>query len=99
VNSPLQILKADRLALVVERDDLTIDHDGRLQPPGPLPQRLCNLRELAGFFVAEPRPQANGPVRLDLDDGADPVVFRFVDELGILERRVREGREHGTEHG
>ena len=99
MNPPLQILKADRLALAVERDDLAVQHDGRLQPPGPLPQRLRNLGELAGLVVAEPRPQANGPVRLDLGDRADAVVFGFVDELRILEGRVHERRQHWTEHG
>ncbi len=97
MDAALQLLKAGRLAFVVERDDLAVEDDGRLEPPRPLLERGDEFRELAAFFVAEARLQPHWACRIDLGDGADAVVFGLVDELRILERGVDERCQHRAE--
>src|SRR5687767_3660949 len=58
VNAALELLKAGRLALVIERDDLPVEHQGLGALPGPLRERRRDLRELIRLFVAEPRPES-----------------------------------------
>jgi hypothetical protein len=96
MNPALQFLETRGHARLVERDDLTIEHERGADLPGPALQRVDDLRKLARFLVAEPRPETHA-MRGDLDDRADAVVFRFVDELRIVERRVGERRQHRSE--
>ena len=96
MDSSLQLLKAGRLSLGVERDDLAVEDERRSQRPPPLFQRRDDLRKLLRLLVAEPRPQTHRAA--NLRDRANAVVLGFVDELRIVERRVGERREHGREH-
>src|SRR6185295_10282851 len=94
VDAALQVLEAGRVAVGVERDDLAVEDERLRAPARPRPQRRGNFGKLARLLVAEPRPQADVAFRSDLDDRADAVVLRFVDETGTVERRVDERREH-----
>ena len=106
MDSTLKLLKARRLALVVERDDLAVEHERHLQSPGlrcrPRFERLNDLGELRGLLVAQTRPQAHARLarapRFNFNEGANAVVLRFVDELGIVEGRVGQRRQHGRKH-
>src|SRR5713226_4926416 len=92
VNPALQLLEAGRRALRIERDDLAVEHDRRLEPRGPFLQGIRDFRKLAGFFIAEARPEPH--LLADFRDGPDAVVFRLIRELRIVEGRVRERRQH-----
>src|SRR5262249_45188768 len=102
VNPPLKILKAARLALVVERDDLPVEDERLLARARPFLQRLGDLGKLPRLLVAEPRPQAHAAPRRDLGDRTDTVVLGLVDEVRVVERRVvarrREHRLEDVEH-
>src|SRR5262249_3462790 len=83
------------LAFGVERDDLAVEDERLLEPLRPGAKRGRNLGKLAGFFVAEARPEVNaGAARRDLSNRPNAVVLRFGDEIGIDERHVGERREH-----
>src|SRR5206468_9849252 len=88
VDSALKLLKACRLARAVERDDLAVEHERFVARSRPRLERGGDLRELAGFLVAEPRPETHAPLRRDLRDRPDAVVLRLVDELRVVERRL-----------
>jgi hypothetical protein len=94
VNAALQILKTGRVAGRIERDDFAVDDQRNLQRAAPRVERRRDFRELTGLLVAEPRPQtrrgaAGGLTRRsDLCDRADAVVFGFVHELRVVERRL-----------
>ena len=108
VNPALEILKAGRLAFRVERDDLAVEDERLLPVPRPLRERGGDFRKLVRLLVAEPRPQAHASLDsrtlprfardrsrwLDLDDRANAVVFRLVDEVRIGERRIGQRRQH-----
>src|SRR5262249_51796600 len=95
VDPALQILEPGRLAVVVERDDLAVEDQRLLAPARPVLQRRRDLGKLTRLLVAEARPQADViAFRRNFDDRADAVVLRLVDEVGIVERRVDERREH-----
>jgi len=97
MNAALQVLKAGGLALGVERHDLAVEDDRLFQTLRPRPKRLGDFWELAGFVVAEPRPQADAAAaRRDLSDGPDAVVLRFVNQVPVHQRRVGKRREHGV---
>src|SRR5436190_17172059 len=98
MNAPLQSLESSGAAVRIERDDLAVEDDRLLLPARPLRQGGGDLGELRGFFVAKPRPEADRACWRDLGDRPDAVVFRFVDEMRILERRVLERRQHWLEH-
>ena len=99
VNASLEVLKACRLATIVQRDDFAIEHDGLAARASPVRQRVGNFRKLRRLVVAEPRPQPDRVAAgADLDNGPDAVVFRLVDEGGIDERRVFERRQHRLQH-
>ncbi len=87
----LQVLKARGAAFRIERDDLAVEHEGRVPPAGPLLQGRDDRGELCRFVVAQPRPQLDrGAARRNVGDGADAVVLRLVDEARTLERRVHQ---------
>src|SRR5436189_1426684 len=97
MDAALQVLKAGGIPLRVERDDLAVENERRLPPALPAPQRIDDFRKLRALLVAETRPEADAAIR-ELDDRANAVVFRFVDEIRIVERRRRRRREHRLEH-
>ena len=99
VDATLQLLKSGRLALRVEGDDLAVEHERFRALARPLSERGGDLGKLARLLVAEPRPQPDDAAWLDLRDRADAVVFRFVDEVRVVERRVGERRQHRLQHG
>src|SRR5438874_2946812 len=78
VDSTLQLLKSGRVAPGVERDDLSVENDRVSRLPRPCGQRGDYLRELAGFFVTEPRPQPHAARRQNFRNRPDAVVFWFV---------------------
>jgi hypothetical protein len=47
MDAALQLLKAGRLALGIERDDLAVEHQRLPACPRPLPERRDDLGELA----------------------------------------------------
>ena len=53
MHSPLKILKAGRLATLVERDDLTVEQHRRFQAPRERNQCVDDVRELRGLVVPE----------------------------------------------
>ena len=63
VDAPLQPLESRRPAVLVERDDLAVDEERRLEASAPNAlERADDRRELRGLLVAEPRPDADtGP--------------------------------------
>ena len=96
MDTSLELLKACRLALFVQRDDLAIEDDRGAERSAPLFQRRDDLRKLRCLLVAEPRPQADRVP--DLPDRADAVVFGLVDEVRIVERSLDNRGQHGGEH-
>src|SRR6266850_5587251 len=95
MNAALKALKSRRLTFRIERDDLAVEDERLLQPLRPCANSAGDLGELAGFFVAEARPQVDaGAFRRDLGNRANAVVLRLVYEARIGQRRVDERREH-----
>ena len=84
VNAMLQPLKSRRPHLLIERDDLAVEDDRRLDLLQPRADRVDDVGKLRGLLVAVARPEAHGR-RLgrapgqDFDDGADAVDLRLVD--------------------
>ncbi len=70
----LQLLKAGRLALRVERDDLAVQDERLLAPRRPFLERRSDLRKLVGLLVAEPRPQADRGTGLRLPAETRPPI-------------------------
>ncbi len=86
--------------MAVERDDLPVEDDGFGEPLRPFFERARDFRELSGLVVAEARPERDlFASRGNLDNGAYAVVFRFVNEAGIVQRRADERREHRARDG
>ena len=56
VNPSLQPLKAGRLAVLIERDDLAVEQHVGFQPAREHLERAGDLGELRGLVVAEARP-------------------------------------------
>ena len=98
VNPPLELLESARLAFAVERHDFAVEYDRLFQLARPLLERRRDFGELMRLLVAEARPERNTALRIDFGDGADAVVFGFVDERRVVERRVHQRREHGLDH-
>ena len=62
---------------------------GTRSAAGPLSAGPRRSPETVRIFVAEPRPQLDrGAAARNVDDGADAVVLRLVDQTLTLERRV-----------
>ena len=62
--------------------------------------KITHVQEFVVGGWTEPRPQRDrAAARRDLRNGANPIVFLFVDEGGIIEWRVGERREHRTCNG
>ena len=85
MDASLQLLKPRRVAFGIERDDLAVEDESprRLALTRPRLERGGDLRELMRLFVPETRPQAYMSHGVDLDDRANTVVLRLVDQLGI----------------
>jgi hypothetical protein len=100
MNTSLEILKAGRLSVLIQRHNLAIEHDRFAAGTPPLCERFRNLRKLTGLVVPEPRPQPHRVAgRSDVDDRPDAVIFGLVDEVCIGERRILERGQHWLEHG
>src|SRR5215467_14542937 len=100
VDAALKVLEPCRLTMLVEGDDLPVQHERSVERLRPSFQGVGDFRKLSGFVVAETRPERDVfPPRLDLDNGSDAVVLRFVHESGVVEPRAAGRREHWTRDG
>src|SRR6266568_3190404 len=105
VNASLQPLKTGRASLRVERDDLAVEDQGRLQPRPRRFERTDDRRKLRRFLVAVARPDPGPRAGLrsltgghDLDKRANAVVLRLVEEAARRQGRIGDERgEHGPE--
>ena len=59
VDAMLQLLKSGGAPFLIERDDLAVENDRRLDFLQPGCDRFDNVRELVGLFVAVARPETN----------------------------------------
>jgi hypothetical protein len=91
----LQLAEAERRAVGTERDDLSVEQH-RL-PRCPRLARRDDLGKLRRLVIAEARGDRDLGARRDRHERADPVVLRLVHEVGIVERRVGERRQHGAD--
>ena len=84
--------------MLVERDDLAVEHDGPFQLLRIMCEGGDEVGKLRGLLVAEPRPHPHRDAApwIDLDERANAVVLRLVDQAVGLERRVFERGEHRT---
>src|SRR5688500_2628203 len=83
VNAALQLLKSGRPARRIQRNDLSIDEQGRRQLTGERLEGADDGGKLGGFLVAEARPEADvelPPSRRHLDQRPDAVVLRLEDQ-------------------
>ena len=94
VNASLKVLKTNWMPALVERDDLSVDHDRTVKLTSPGAERPRNLRELRRLFVTQTRPEVDGAGRLDRRDHTNAVVLRLVREIRGFERRRARRREH-----
>ena len=97
VNPALKLLESSRTSIRIEGDDFAVYQHRRREFRPPFRQRLNDRGELGCLLVAEAGPEpyfgaAFG--RFDAHQRANPVVFRFVDESGPGQRRLRERRQH-----
>ena len=97
VDAALEPLEAGRTARLVERHDLTVEQDRGFQRAGQRRERVDDRRKLAGLVVAEARPDPDVGTWLtgrDVNQPADAVVFRLVEQAGLHQGRVSQGRQH-----
>ena len=85
VDAPLKALKARRSAAIVEGDDFAVEHHGVAKPSADLFERRDDRRKLRRLVVAVARPDPDAHVARGgrhIDERADAVVLRLVDEIG-----------------
>src|SRR5204863_2906628 len=88
MNAALEILETCGLPFGVERDDFAVEDDRLLQPLRPDAKRVRDFWKLIGLLVAQARPQMDAAASgRDFSDRANPVVFRLIDEVRIVQRR------------
>src|SRR5262249_8840854 len=97
VNAPLQMLEAGWFTVVIERDNLAVEDQPIGKAPRPGSQRFDDLRELRRLLVAETGPQPDTR-RSDFSNCPDAVVFWFVNEIRVGQRRIDERRKHRAQN-
>src|SRR5262245_5063088 len=100
MDAPLQLLESCRLAVLVERNELAVDHQWNAGRGAELFKCADHSWELRRLVVAETRPQSNEMfvfARLDLGDRSDAVVLRFIHERRVDEWRLGQRGEHRFE--
>ena len=87
MDAALQPLEPGWPAARVERDDLAVEHERRMELPADGFERRDERGKLRGLFVAEAGPETHGRSaarRNDFDNRPDAVVLRLVDEALAL---------------
>src|SRR5689334_6096374 len=102
MNPSLQPLKARRLTVLVQRDDLAVEQDRGLQLAREDAQRANDLGKLGGLVVAEPGGEAHATraaARLHPGERSDAIVLRLVGETWVDQRRLVQRGQHRARRG